>query len=309
MRWTALIWALPLLFCFSLPAVAQDIDDLDDLDEGVVLEEPFVYGVQPNKWGMTILFGYRNIARDLLQAPGIVVDVEFPDEVSFADMKLKGEQSFTPQVRLTRTFGRHFALEAGGGFSLGDFEQTIESELTNWVDPEGDNEVTDTEIQSGSYWVWTGEVSGVWYPRGEGVVQPYLIGGGGMDWFDIDSVYINGATSSVTFSYGAGLKIVGDELYSIRLEVRNYHTTLDHSIGETFRTLPNLSADALLDFPVSELVDRGSLSPEEVDAIFEALDLDPNGLEDITVLPVPYSSYEKETFTSLWFSLGFEATF
>ena len=308
MRWTALIWALPLLFC-TLPALAQDIDDLDDLDEGVVLEEPFIYGVQPNSWGMTILFGYRNMANTLLQARGIIVDVEFPDEASFADMKLKGEQSFNPQVRLTRTFGRNFALEAGGGFSLGDYKQIIEGELTNWVDPEGDNDISETEIAKGSYWVWSGELSGVWYPRGMGVVQPYVIGGAGYDWFDVDSAYIDGATSSFAFSYGAGLKIVGDELYSIRLEIRNYHTSLDHAVGKTFVTLPNLGADALVDFPVSELVDRESLSPEEIAAIFEALDLNPNGLEDLTVLPVPYSSYEKETFSNLWFSLGFEAAF
>ena len=308
MRWTALIWALPLLFC-TLPALAQDIDDLDDLDEGVVLEEPFVFGVQPNSWGMTFLFGYRNISNTLLEAQGIVVDVEFPDDVSFADMKLSGEQSFNPQVRLTRTFGRNFALELGGGFSIGDYKQTIEGELTNWVDPEGDNDVTETEIAKGSYWVWSGELSGVWYPRGKGVVQPYIIGGVGYDWFDIDTVYIDGATSSLAFSYGAGLKLVGDELYSIRLEIRNYHTGLAHSVGKTFRTLPNLSADALVDFPVSELVDRESLTQEEIDAIFEALDLDPNGLDELTVLPVPYSGYEEQTFSNLWFSLGFEATF
>jgi hypothetical protein len=257
----------------------------------------------------TALFWALPLLCCALRANGIVVDVEFPDEASFADMKLTGEQSFSPQVRFTRTFGRHFGLEAGGGFALGDYEQTIEGELTNWVDPEGDNDITDTEIQKGSYWVWSGELSGVWYPRGTGVVQPYIIGGAGYDWFDIDTTYVDGATSSFAFSYGAGLKIVGDELYSIRIEVRNYHTSLANSVGQPFRTLPNLSADALVDFPVSELVGRDTLTPEEVDAIFEALDLDPAALEDLTLIPVPYSGYEEETFSTLWFSLGFEATF
>jgi len=286
MRWTALLWALPLLCCCVLPALAQDIDDLGDLDEGVVLEEPFHRGVQPNTWGLAILFGYRNVANTLLQADGIIVDVEFPDEASFADMKLKGEQSFSPQVRLTRTIGEHFGIELGGGFALGDYEQSIDSPLRNWVDPDGENDVTATETQKGSYWVWTGELSGVWYPRGRGVVQPYLIGGAGMENFDIDSDYIDGGTSSFVFSYGAGLKIVGDDLYSIRIEVRNYHTSLAHSVGQTFRRLPNLSADKLVDFPVSRLVDRDSLTPEEVAAIFEALDLDPASVEDVTLVPI-----------------------
>ena len=98
MRWTALIWALPFLVC-ALPSWAQDIDDLDDLDEGVVLEDPFIAGVQPNSWGMAFLFGYRNVSNTLVRAEGIVVDVEFPDEAAFADMDLR---NFSVGARLVR---------------------------------------------------------------------------------------------------------------------------------------------------------------------------------------------------------------
>jgi hypothetical protein len=311
MRWTALIWALPIVAC-ALPALAQDIDDLDDLDEGVVLEEPFVRGIQPNKWSMEILFGYRDVSKVLLAADGIVVDVEFPDDASFMDMELKGQQSFSPQVRAARTFGRHFALELGGGFSLGDYEQTLHGTQVNWVDPESGNEITDTEIGKGSYWIWNADLSATWYPRGTGTVQPYLIGGVGENWYDIDSVYIDGITASPSFSYGAGMVIVGDELYSIRLEVRNYHTSLSHSVGRNFRTLPNLTADALVDFPISRLVPLSELSQAEIDAILDGLDLDDSivsGEDAVSALPVAYPEYEKQTFTNLWFSLGFQATF
>jgi hypothetical protein len=311
MRWTALIWALPFLVC-ALPSWAQDIDDLDDLDAGVVLEDPFVAGVQPNSWSFSVLFGYRNVSNTLLHADGIIVDVEFPDEAAFADMELKGQQSFAPQARLARTFGQHLALELGGGFSLGDFDQTISGTLVTWVDPNSDNTVTDTETQKGSYWIWNAELSGLWYPRGEGVLQPYLIGGIGQNWYDIDTSYIEGATSALAFSYGVGLRIIGDDLFSIRLEVRNYHTNLSHAVGHSFRELPNLSADALIQFPVSSLVDIDQLSPAEIAAILDALDLDPSIVEGenaVTALPAAYANYEDEKFSSLWFSLGFEAAF
>lgn len=308
MRWTALIWALPLLLS-AVAAQAQNLDELEDLDEGVVLEEPFERGIQPNSWGLVVLFGYRNVSNTLLEANGIVVDVEFPDEASFADMKLEGAQSFSPQVRLTRTLGRNFGIELGGGFSLGDFQQTITSDLTNWVDPEGNNTVTPTELQKGSYWIWSGDLSAVWYPRGEGAVQPYLIGGGGVDWFDIDSVYIDGATTSTSFSYGIGLKLVGDELYSIRLEARNYHVSLDHNVARSFRKLPNLSADALIEYPVSRLVNINDLTQEQIDEILASLDLDNVDPSTLTALPVPYEGFDNQSFTNLWFSLGFEATF
>ena len=89
----------------------------------------------------------------------------------------------------------------------------------------------------------------------------------------------------------------------------NYHSSLDHGVGATFLQLPNLSADQLVDFPVSELVNRSDLSQAEIDAIFAALDLDPSAYEDLTVLPVGYSGFANEAFSTLWFSLGFEATF
>lgn len=308
MRWTALIWALPTLF-LAVGALAQDLDDLDDLDEGVVLEEPFEYGIQPNTWGLSAHFGYLNVSNVLLRAQGIVVDVEFPDEASFSDMSLEGQLSFSPQIRLTRTIGRHWGIEAGAGFALGDFEQKLTGDLTNWVDRQGDNTVTETELQKGSYWIWQGEISAVWYPRGKGVFQPYLIGGGGGNLFDIDSSYIDGSTAGLFFSYGGGIKLVGDELYSIRIEVRNYHSNLNHEVGATFRELPNLSADALVQYPVSQLRDQSELTQAEIDAILAKLDLDPNAIDAQTPLPVPYEQYDNEAFSNLWISLGFEATF
>lgn len=308
MRWTALIWALPTLL-LATAALAQDINDLDDLDEGVVLEEPFVPGIQPNTWGLSVHFGYLNVANTLLRAEGIVVDVEFPDEASFSDMTLDGQLSFSPQVRFTRTIGTHFGLEAGGGFALGDYQQNLTGELTNWVDADGDNTVTDTEIQKGSYWIWNTELSGVWYPRGRGVLQPYLIAGAGLDVYNIDSAYIEGGTNAFAFSYGAGLKLVGDEIYSIRIEVRNYHTTMNHSPADSFRELPNLSADRKVNYPVSRLVDQSELTQAEIDAILQQLDIDPSAIDAQTPLPVPYGKYESETMSSLWISVGFEATF
>ncbi|RKZ10630.1 hypothetical protein DRQ53_05515 [bacterium] len=308
MRWTALIWALPILF-IAAGAIAQDIDDLADLDEGVVLEEPFIKGIQPNTWGMTILFGYLNVSTTLLRAEGIIVDVEFPDEASFSDMTLDGELSFAPQLRLTRTIGSHFALELGGGFALGDYFQELSGDQVNWTDPDGDNEVTENELAKGSYWIWTGELSGSWYPRGEGTFQPYLIGGVGANLYDIDSAYIDGSTSSLAFSYGVGIRLIGDELYSIRIEARNYHASLENSVGSTFLQLPNLSADQLVDFPVSRLVDQSELTQAEIDAILQLLDINPGAIDPQTPLPVPYESYETETFSSLWVSIGFEATF
>ena len=52
----------------SPPAGAQDLDDLDDLDEGVVLEEVFEPGVEPNTWEISASFGQADFAQDLLES-------------------------------------------------------------------------------------------------------------------------------------------------------------------------------------------------------------------------------------------------
>jgi hypothetical protein len=67
-----------------------------------------------------------------------------------------------------------------------------------------------------------------------------------------------------------------------------------------------------VDYPISQLVPITDLSPEEIAAILDGLDLDESvvtGDNPVSALPVAYPEYEKQTFSNLWVSLGFQATF
>jgi len=231
-------------------ANAQDFDDLDDLDEGVVLEEVFEPGVEPSSWELSLTFGTMDVSQELLTVPGIVVDIEEPGEFITADMNLSGEQSFSPSVTIGRTFGRNFAIQGTALFAVGDYEQTLTGNQRKYVDPLSDNEVTELETEKGSFWQWNSSLEALWYPRGEGRIQPYLIGGFGYQLLELDSIYVSGNVSAPVYSYGIGLRIVGDDLYSFRVEVRNYQATQTFEAANRFATIVAPNGGGIFDIPV-----------------------------------------------------------
>ena len=274
----------------TAPAGAQDLDDLDDLDEGVVLEEVFEPGIEPNTWEVSASFGQADLAQDLLESDQIIVDVEESEDFIVADMKLAGEASFHPLIRIGRTLGRHFALEIGGGFAVGDFEQELTSDPIKLTDPLSDNEFTEEEREKGSYFSMTAALDALWYPRGEGRVQPYVIGSIGQQWMELDSVYVDGMGSSVQFGYGIGLRVVGDDLYSFRLEVRNSHSTMSFDASDKFVTVVEPNGGGLIDVELGQLdetVTEGGVN-DRLDSNVE---------------------YDDTTLTTLSFTLGFVAAF
>lgn len=309
---------------------AQDLDDLDDLDEGVVLEEVFEPGIEANAWEVSVMFGAMDLAQDLLEANAIIVDIEEPGDFIMADMKLAGEQSFAPGITIGRTIGRNFAIEAQAMFAVGDFEQSLVGESRKYTDPNSDNELSVEESEKGSYFQWNTSLQGLWYPRGEGRFQPYLIGGIGKQFMELDSVYIDDIASSTVFSYGAGLRIVGDDLYSFRFEVRNFQATQSFAPATRFATIVAPNGGGVFEIPTfvqeggtnatitAELDEDGQLVDPELAALFESLGLSPANFlpedsEGATTVDIPAFSrevsYGDVDFSTLYFSVGFTAAF
>lgn len=313
------VWALSTLVAPTTSS-AQDLDDLDDLDEGVVLEEVFEPGIEPNKWEISVMFGATDLATVMLESPAIIVDIEEPGDFIMADMELTGEQSFSPGLRMSRTLGRHFALEGSAFFAVGDFEQTLTGFQQKFTDPQSDNELTEQEREKGSYFKWNTELNGIWYPRGEGRIQPYVIGGVGYQFMELDSVYVDGMSSAPVFSYGAGLRIVGDDLYSFRVEVRNFHSTQSFEAAREFATIVAPNGGGLFDIPIFQLQDFGNIELDEngdpVDPelreLFDSLGITAQEFTEVGA-PLPNFTrdveYDDTTFSSLFVSVGFVATF
>lgn len=311
-RWVRALAVATALLVTAAPAWAQDIDDLD---EGVVMETPFEPGVEAGVWEISVQVGYLNLDKILVQSPNVVVDVENPSDAIFAPMELRGELSFSPQLKVNRTFGNNFAVENSFGFAIGDFQQSVGSDQTAWTlaGSVSTNTLTEQEIEAGSYFMWFHEHSLVYYPRGEGRIQPYLGLGIGTQHYAVDSAYIEGNASSLAFSYGAGVRVVADDLYSFRVEVRNYHSAIQYEVAEQFRPdQVNLTGDGIVGFPVAELRELANLSDAEratAEALWNQLELDPDQFSSQIAVPYPVESLEEESYSSLWFSIGFVAAF
>ncbi len=302
---TSLALVALVLIAVVPTALAQD---LDELDEGVVVEAPFVHGIEPNVWELGLQTGYMNLDKTLLSIDNVVVDVENPIDAIFGSMSLKGQQSFSPRMFVNRTFGRHFALDNAVGFTIGDFAQSVDADSeVKWQDTNSVNELTEEELEKGSLFVWNHEHSLTYYPRGEGRVQPYLSAGAGTMTYSVDSDYIDSAKRAFTLSYGGGLRIVGDDLFSFRLDVRMYRNQIQFDPSDSFRRIVNLEGDARVDFPVSELVDTSELGL--TDAELRAL----LGLGPTDPIPgslvVLIDQFEERTFNNIWISVGFTAAF
>ncbi len=314
-----------LLTLLPLSARAQDIDDLD---EGVALETPFESGIEPNVWELGIQIGYIDFTSRLFGAKGIIVDLENAQDAIFADMEITGDSSFQPLIRINRSIGTHLELVNSIGFAIGDFNQQIIGPQEKWKSRDSSNTLTDLELQRGSYFMWRNEHGLTYYPRGRGRVQPFLTAGAGWNNFSIDSPYLAGSAGAFAFSYGGGLRIVADDLFSVTFEIRNYQTDIQFVPSDKYKVIPNLSADGQISFPTAALEDVDNMSDAEIEAIIDRLDLREDlgfGVNDtgadmrarITAdgselprrLPREIESFEKESYSSIWFSFGFVAAF
>jgi hypothetical protein len=312
----------------TLMTVSAQAQDIDDLDEGVALETPFELGIEPGVWELGVQIGYIDFSSRLVAAEGIIIDLENAQDAIFADMELVGDSSFQPLFRLNRSFGSHFEFVNSIGFALGDYTQKITGPQEKWKARDSSNTFTDVEVQTGSYFMWRNEHGITYYPRGRGMVQPFFTAGIGSNNFSVDSEYISGTAGSIAYSWGGGLRIVADDLFSLTLEVRNYHTSTQFEVADNYKVIPNLGADGLISFPTSALADIDDMSDNEIAAIIDRLQLrDSLGLgpndtgADIRAailapdselprrLPRVLEGFEKETYSSLWISFGFVAAF
>jgi opacity protein-like surface antigen len=320
--------AVAVVAAMALSSSAVHAQDIDELDEGVALETPFELGIEAGVWELGLQIGYIDFSAKLMEAKNVVVDVRDPQDAIFADMELVGDSSFQPLIRVNRNFGTHLEFVNSIGFAIGDYTQKITSPQEKWISATSTNTLTALEIEQGSYFMWRHEHGFTYYPRGKGAFQPFLTAGIGTNHFSVDSAYISGSAGGLAFSYGGGIRVVADDLFSLTLEVRNYQTKAQYDVAQNYEVLPNLAADAEVSFPVSSLANVENLTDQQIEDIVDRLDLrekfqfsptdtgadmrarflDPNS--DLPRrLPQNVKSFDEQSYSSLWISLGFTASF
>ncbi len=133
--------------------------------------------------------------------------------------------------------------------------------------------------------MWYHDFALVYNVRTKGRILPYLLGGVGAQYWFIDSAYINETRPALTYSIGGGIRIVGDDLFSVTLEVRDYFSKL------------NIRSDAIYR---SNVVDP---QDDTRQINIPVTNLDAQGVEE------PFAGFQKENLSSLWYAIGIVATF
>ncbi len=266
---------------------AQDLDNLDDLeslDQDVVTEKPFEAGIDTDKWELSFQIGFMNLAQTLFRADQIVVKWNSKGKI-FGDMEVKGQSAFSPQLRIARNWG-HLGWQQTFGLTLTDFAQSVSNSKERSVSGnQGDVVLLETDLERGSLAMWYHDTALVYNVLTKGRVIPYLMGGVGGQYWYVDSSYINDTPPILAYNIGAGIRIVGDDLFSVTVEVRDYFSKVQHRSGAIFRpgVVDPQDDTRQIDIPLSVL--------------------DAQGQEQ------PFSGFQKESLSSLWYSIGVVATF
>lgn len=278
--WLLLFALLPAAVPGALAQGLDDLDDLDDLDEDVVTEKPFEPGINEDAWEFIFHVGFLNLNKKLFGADNLIVDWQAEGRI-YGDMEIQGATSFSPQFRMSRNWG-HWGFQTTFGFTLGDFEMQV-SDLVER--PENAGAVFgENDAERGSYFQWYHDHSVIYNVLTKGRLIPYLSAGVGGQYYYMDSTYVFDSASAFTLSYGGGLRVVADELFSILFEVKNYRQDLKWRTSATF---------------LDDVVD-----PEQDDVL---IDIPMTVLED--GVERPFEGFEENTLNNIWYSIGIVATF
>lgn len=198
----------------------------EEIAEEVAEEPEYVPAIEAGKWDLTLSLGYFNMTKTLLQHERLIYKAT--DEAFFyGDVELVNESAFNPILRLGYTATSWLALELQGGVTFSEYQARISN--PNQVDPAGGtpspvDEVGEFDPEHRSVLIFLGNVNAVWYPLNmvgdaTGRWHPYLTAGVGMALYNIDSNYVDKSATGGNVNAGIGMKIIADELISVRFEL------------------------------------------------------------------------------------------
>ena len=267
-----------LAICFlAVTAVAQTAQDAEQ-DKGFnlivggqlddeITEEPaetvkYIPAIKKG-WDLSLTLGFFNMTESLMQHNNLIYKAT-DEDLFYADVSLENKASFNPILRIGYNLTTWLALEMQGGITFSNYE----AELTNpySVSPEGGTpspvlEVGEFDAEKRSSTIVIANLNALWYPLnmdgdGTGRWHPYLTGGAGIATYELDSNYIDDPASGFNVDFGLGLKMIGDDLISIRAEILYQFHTIQFEPAEYF----DAQNSGTKIIPVYEFDDNGNFS-------------------------------------------------
>ncbi len=254
--------------------------------DSVAAEVRYEPGIEPGKFELSLTLGFTGLTKTLLQHDQIIYKAT-SEFFYYGDVTLEGESAFTPFLHLGYNLNPYLAVEAQFGMAFSEYNSTIENARA--VNPEGGSPEEVTEI--GEFDPEHRSVLGIYanlhallYPLnigndGKGRWHPYVTVGVGGAQYDMDSNYTDDAASAFNTSFGAGIRLIADDMISVRFEILQMIHDIEFAPAEYFDTRD----DGTVRVPVYEFEPSGAYAPVE--------------------------SYESQSLGSLAWSLGFTASF
>jgi len=237
----------------------------------------------------SLTLGFLDLNTNLIAYPQRIIYKRSNEFTYYGNVTLHGQSSFNPRVRLGYTLTRWLGVESEFGISVSEYSSTIKNPIGISNDINSSN--TDENPTIGPYdaeqrsliSLQTG-LDAICYPLNilhdrESRWHPFIIGGVGGQWLSMNSNYTDKAASNLNFSAGGGLRLIADNLISVRLEVMYNYSVVRFAPATKFL---DLNGGTLI-VPVDMLPSQGP--------------------------PVQVTEYPKETLSALSWGLGFTAAF
>lgn len=243
--------------------------------------------IEAGKFEASLTMGYLGLSKTLLQHDQMIYKAT-SELFYYGDVSLNGDSAFTPFFHLGYNVTEYLAVEGHLGMAFSEYTATVTDVAA--INPEGGapevvaDGVGEFDPEHRSVLGVFTDLNAVVYPLsfrngGKGRWHPYLTAGVGQARFDLDSNYTDKAASSFNVSFGGGIRLIADDMISLRFEVLQ----MVHDIEFTPAALFDTRDDGTVRVPLYEFASNG----------------------DATVI----KSFESQSLGSLAWSIGITASF
>lgn len=217
-----------------------------ELDLEEEQKESWVRQLSNHDIELSMSLGFLDLGTTLLAHDQIIYKYT-TENTYWGDVELNGSTAFAPALRMGYSVSKWLALESIGSISFSEYQATITNRNSRKNEPgspvvenvalgeyDAEHRSLITLMVGGNLVVYP---MGLLREEGRGLFQPYLTGGYGRLWYDMNSQYSDGMVSTNDYNIGAGLRIVGDERVSIRLELSYHMNTVEFEAPQYFQIL------------------------------------------------------------------------
>lgn len=262
--------------------------ELDFEDAEAEIWEP---GIKSGTVEVSFGFGFLDFNKVLWEHDQIIYKYT-TDATSWGDVKIKGESAFNPVLRLGYNITSWFALETIGGIAITEYNSIITNRRTRENKPNApiidDPPLGEFDAETRSLLTIQASLNAVIYPLaiggdGSGKLHPFLTGGAGKMWYEMNSNYFDGNSGTTDINVGGGLRLLVDKNISVRFEVIAHFNEVEFTPAPYFTTLD----EGTVVVPLNEY-------PRQ---------------EDGSVVEQVVTKYESQTLSLLNWSIGVQGSF